>query len=317
MIPYGIMPTDGGWQWTTYQPREAGTSGPATLLVPWVKPVCNWVFILAAGGAGGGGGGCSGAAGSPRGGASGGGAGGMSFILMPSTFFPDYLFFRIGGGSAGGPPNGVGSPGNSTFINMRPDAVSNGNLMSAGGGGAGNRGLTTAGGAFVASGGGSTGSFLATIGGIARAYQAPNSAGGGAHTGAGGGTHYPEAPINSGSGGGGVTASDQYGGACSYNPNLGMPIPDIVGGDPFTTPDAIHGRNGLHYGTVPKMGVQHRFSVTALIGSGGTGGAAKNTSEGGNGGNGGPACGGGGGGGGTTGGAGGRGGDGFVIVGTI
>ena len=264
----------------------------------------SMLFIYSCAGGGGGAGGASGAAGTARGGGGGGPSNTVTTLMVPLSLVPSILFIAVGGGGIGGAADTAGGRGAATTVAVAPNFTATNTLLTTFGTAATNPalpGTSSAGGAGGFSTSASIISNMPLAGlGLWQTIAGQVGTNGGAHTGAAGGAQsLPTSGANvmGGTGGGGVTATDQAGGLIT-----GVTSSLISEGRPINAPAGSNNGSG-------------GFNLNNLFFSyPGLGGGSSNAGTGGAGGNGGYGCGGGGGGAGVTGGRGGDGGPGVVVM---
>lgn len=270
----------------------------------WQKPRgCKMVHIFILGAGGGGAGGQTAALGNNRYGGGGGASGGVMQMLVPATYLPDTLYLFVARGGVGGNPNGNGSIGGISYINVVP-ITAQGNFFIAnyGGGGVGSGGGALTGGANYIQG--TLYRFLGIIDTTNTLTPTQGVGGANGGTAAIGLSVTMGAPWSGGAGGGGCdTSNNSFAGGDIISSGF---TSNIIGGQ--NSGDS--GQNGFY--SLNSQGFSS--SKYPLFFTGGAGGAGNGTGVGGNGGNGGFGCGGGGGGGGITGGRGGNGGNALAII---
>lgn len=287
--------------------------GSGVFWQPWTKPRgCSFVSIFAMGGGGSGGGGLTGTTGAARGGGSGGGSAATMNALFPAAVLPDTLYVMVGLGGAASGNNTIGNAGSGSYVEILPSSgsVPANNLVLAFGGGAGQKGTTTAATAGIAGAAGivATYSVLAqlAIGWISLPGQAGGAGGTGATTGgAGGAVTCMVALTSGGAGGGGVGSSDTTANAGGNITGAGL-FPTVTGGVGHAADATINGMCG--------SSLLQPYCSTGGSGGGCNGDATVQSGLAGAGGDAGYGSGGGGGGGGITGASGGKGGNGIVII---
>jgi hypothetical protein len=284
---------------------RTGNGGMHHYSVPRGK---SMLYIYCLGSGGGGGGGASGSAGTARGGGGGGAGSSASTLLVPISLLPKSLFIVVGAPSFGGTAGNPGGFGNISSVRVSPYTsaaadVSNVLIVSGGltGGTAPTQGTGSGAGAGGVAEAAATAALMPLGGlGIWQSIIGNNGTAGGVHTGASGAAiAIPTSGISAmgGTGGGGVTAADQAGGAIT-----------AVTSSLISESRPINASAGSNNGSGGFKLKDLMFNYPGM------GGGSSNAGVGGNGGDGGFGCGGGGGGGGTTGGTGGTGGAGLVVM---